>query len=126
MTECCLCKPAGFAAAHAENNRAQQQSTGLLSAFSRAGAGTLSRPAGFLRRLLVKPVAAVSAELEEEEEADDEGLDEEEDDLGEDDSLGMSQQGGGVLSNHTPLLEPMQGCLPILERRRKQVLTLGV
>lgn len=42
----------------------------------------------------------MSAELEEEEEeeADEEGLDEEEDDLGEDDSLGMSQQGEGVLS----------------------------
>ena len=110
-----MCIQAGFAAAHADSRGAQQQSTGFLSAFSRAGEGTLSRPAGFLRRLLVKPVAAVSAELEEEDEADEEGLDEDEDDLGEDDSLGMSQQGEGVLQIILSRFEQLGG--EFLERK---------
>lgn len=54
----------------------------------------------------------MSAELEEEEEeeADEEGLDEEEDDLGEDDSLGMSQQGEGVLSEIEIEIESWNQC----------------
>lgn len=56
----------------------------------------LSRPTGFLRRLLVKPVAAVAAEEDDEEGGLDE--EEEEDDLGKDDSLGVSQQDAGNIA----------------------------
>lgn len=80
---------AGFVAAQVQSRPPLEQSTGLLGRLG--GSGTLSRPASFLRRLLVKPVAAVSAAADEEE--DESALEEDEDDLGEDDSLGMPQQG---------------------------------
>ena len=82
--------PAGFAAAQVQRRSSLEKSTGTVLD-SLGGAGTLSRPASFLRRLLVKPVAAVSAAAEEEE--DESALEEDEDDLGEDDMLGMPQQG---------------------------------
>ncbi len=79
---------AGLVAGKADSRASLQQRSGLLERLG--GAGTLSRPDSFLRRLLVKTVASVTADAEDE---DDLTLEEEEDDLGEDDSLGMPRQG---------------------------------
>jgi len=84
-------------AAQAHGLLPEQQSTGLLNSLGATGVGSLSRPAGFQRRLLVKPVAAVAAEEDDEDGGFDEE-EEDEDDLGKDDLLGVSQQVAGIIA----------------------------